>query len=121
MITIFLVIHLTLSSLSEIFGYIGAYEFIFSQTPHSMKGLLIGTLFATRGIHQTLALGFTLLYHHLAHKYSCGVYYYLASTLFGFLSVLVFVLVARKYRRRERDEVCNVHQYAEQYYSNVQP
>ena len=44
----FLVIQLTLSALSRMLIYTGVFEIICSQSPHSMKGLLIGVLYAIR-------------------------------------------------------------------------
>jgi hypothetical protein len=35
--------------------YVAIYEFICAQSPHSMKGLLIGTHFAIKGIFQLVA------------------------------------------------------------------
>ena len=41
--------------LSNIFIYTALYEFICAQSPHSMKGLLIGLSFAIKGFFQALA------------------------------------------------------------------
>ena len=41
------------------------------------------------------------------------------NTAIGLVAVLVYVWVAKRYRYRVRDELCNVRQYAEEYYSNL--
>ena len=45
---------------------------------------------------------------------SCEFYTF---TVIGLVAMLVYVWVAKRYRYRVRDELCNVRQYAE-YYSN---
>ena len=50
-----LLIQLTLSALSNMLIYTAVFEFICSQSPRSMKGLLIGLLYAIKGLYQLLA------------------------------------------------------------------
>jgi hypothetical protein len=47
---------------------------------------------------------------------NCATAHYLEITLIGLLSVFVYTVVACKYKLRERDEVVNVHIFAEEYY-----
>ena len=116
-------VQLTLSALSHMLIYTAVFEFICSQSPHSMKGLLIGLLYAIRGVYQGIA---TLLVVPFALGSldsvfpSCGFYYYLVNVVLGVIAVLVYMWVARRYRYRERDEPSNIHRYAEEYYSNPQ-
>ena len=118
-----LAIQRVLLSLSNMLIYIALYEFICSQSPHSMKGLLIGLSFAIKGLFQViaalLALPFALAmdYTHL----SCGVSYYIMNAGVGAVTVLVYVWVSRKYKYRERDEPSNIYMYAENYYSKGPP
>ena len=116
-----LLIQLTLSALSHMLIYTAMFEFICSQSPHSMKGLLIGVLYAIRGLYQLVAtllvLPFTLTTINLI---SCGFWYYFMNIVIGVVALLVYTCVAKSYRYRERDEFCNIHQYAENYYSNQQ-
>ena len=116
-----LLIQLTLSALFHMLTYTAVFEFICSQSPHSMKGLLIGVLYAIRGLYQLVA---TLLVLPFAlrtiHPISCGFWYYLMNIVIGVVALLVYMCVAKRYRFRVRDEFCNIHQYAENYYSNQQ-
>ena len=111
---------LTLSSLSRMLIYTGVFEFICSQSPHSMKGLIIGVFYAIRGLYQVLAALLVLPYSYggTLKPLSCEFYFYLVNTVIGLVAVLVYVWVAKRYRYRVRDELCNVRQYAEEYYSN---
>ena len=123
---ILILIQLTLASLSHMLIYTAVFEFICSQSPHSMKGLLIGVLYAIRGLYQLLAIIPVILFAFVdypfdaVHHISCGFYYYLTNIVIGVVALLVYTCVAKRYRYRVRDELCNVHQYAENYYSNQQ-
>ena len=120
-----LLIQLTLLALSNMLVYTAVFEFICSQSPHSMKGLLIGLLYAIRGSYQLLAFFLVMPFifkvpFYTIHSISCGFYYYLTNIVIGVVALLVYMCVAKRYRYRERDEQCNIHQYAENYYSNQQ-
>ena len=45
-----------LNALGAMFFYVALFEFICAQSPHSMKGLLIGVYFAIKGVYQLLGL-----------------------------------------------------------------
>ena len=86
-----------------------------------MKGLLVGVFYAIRGLYQLVAALLTLPFTFADTSHlSCGFYFYLVNIVIGLVAVLVYVWVAKRYRYRVRDELCNVHQYAEDYYSNPQ-
>ena len=46
--------------------------------------------------------------------------YFLVNTLIALISLIVFVIVARRYWKRERDQPDNIYRYAEDYYDNDQ-
>ena len=120
-----ILIQYTLTALSNMLIYTALLEFICSQSPHSMKGLLIGLLYAIRGLYLLLAIFLLLLFRYVypistVRHISCGFYYYLTNIVIGVVALLVYTCVAKRYRYRVRDELCNVHQYAENYYSNQQ-
>lgn len=114
----FLIIQLVLTAFSDMLTYTAVFEFICSQSPHSMKGLLIGLLYAIKGLYQVLA-GLLIVPFAVgplkSANPSCGSYYYLTTIILGGLGTLVFVYVSRKYRYRERDEYYDIHRYAEEY------
>ena len=122
--TTYLIVQHTLSALSNMLIYIGIFEFICSQSPTSMKGLLIGLVYAIKGLFQLIAALVIVLFYVPWHGKStfpsCGFYFYLMGLVVGVPSLVVYVWVARKYKNRVRDEPSNIHQYAEEYYSNPQ-
>ena len=104
--------------LSNIFIYTALYEFICAQSPHSMKGLLIGLSFAIKGFFQALAAAMVFPFMLFDFHYlNCGVYYYMMNCVVGVVIFVVYVCVARRYKYRQREDFCDVYRYAEEYYS----
>ena len=100
--------------------YVSVWEFICCQSPQRMKGLLFGLLYAIQAINQLLA-NFTVLTFHKFLKESidtCSRYFYILNIGIAVLLLLIFTVVSYKYRYRKRDDICNIYQYAENYYSN---
>ena len=124
--TSFLVIPLFASVTGSMIFYIAIYEFIYSQSPHSMKGLMFGTFFAIRGVFQLLgALMFIfpfLDWNTSTTKSfpSCGFVYFLVNMVAALFGIIAYIWVSRKYQYRQRDEPDNVYRYVEEYYSKAQ-
>ena len=106
--------------------YIAIYEFICAQSPYSMKGLLIGTHFAIKGIFQLFGVLFIYTPISVGCVYDCikfpvcGFIYFLVNSLVVLIGLIAFIFVARRYKKRERDEPDNIYRYAEEYYANDQ-
>ena len=86
-------------------------EFISAQSPQSMKGLLIGVLFAIRGLfhylNSIIIFPFSLNRPWVALEntaVSCGSVYLLFTCVCGLIGLILFSVAAKKYRYRERDE-----------------
>ena len=100
--------------------YISLWEFICCQSPQLMKGLLFGLLYAIRAFNQLLAT-FTIWTFDKFLKEDiekCNIVFYLLNIGIAVLLLLTFTVVSSKYRYRKRDDICNIYQYAENYYSN---
>ena len=99
-------------------------EFITAQSPYRMRGMLIGTSYCIRGafafITALLILFFTLGYkdHPLpaALSISCSTPLILAVISIALIGLVVFIVVARRYKCRERDEHVNTRIFIEKYY-----
>ena len=100
---------------------ISLVEFVIAQSPESMWGMLIGVYYSIRvGLAGCLYLIFGYVLKFPTSKQdqlSCGVVYSLIFMVTALLSLIVFTVVAYKYKRRKRDDVVNVHIFAEEYYS----
>ena len=90
-----------------------------------MKGLVIGTFFAIKGIFQLLGvviiyLPFALGWRNTLRSFpSCGFVYYLINAIIALIGIVAYTCVARQYQYRVRDEPDNIYRYAEEYYANT--
>ena len=112
-----------LNALSSMLFEVAVFEFMCAQSPHAMKGLIIGTFFAIKGTFQFL--GAAVLYApffswslHTSFP-SCGFVYYLINILVALSGLVAYTCVARRYQYRQRDEPDNVYRYAEDYYDRA--
>ena len=119
----FLTAEHALSALCNMLIDIAVLEFICSQSPYSMKGLLIGIFFSTRILFQALTLVVTIPFAKFweSQRYSltCGTSFYLTNVGIGVVTFVVFAWVAKNYKYRARDESPNIHKFAEDYYSKT--
>ena len=117
--TYMLIVQHILLSISQVLLYIGAWEFICCQSPQQMKGSLFGLFFAIKGFFQFLAV--VLIYIFLiawnSHISTCHTGYYCLTLCIGLASLIFYAIVAKRYQYRKRDDICNVHLFAEEYYS----
>ena len=119
-----LITQYSLNAIGYMLLYIAVYEFICAQSPHAMKGLVIGTFFAIKGVFQLLGVVVTYLPFtrwNMVHVFpSCGFVYYLINAIIALIGIVAYTCVARKYQYRQRDEPDNIYRYAEEYYANAQ-
>lgn len=102
---------------------IAAFEFICAQSPYNMKGLLTGLAFVVILLAQFLG---NIVYDVWSHAWkekdsaiSCGTWYYAFTSLIGLAGLILLVVVARWYKRRERDDIIDEQRFVEIYYAKV--
>ena len=99
-----------------------ALEFISAQSPHSMKGLLVGVFFAIKGLFQFISAAAVVpfaipgIWNSINAVTNCGFGYYLFTIVVALIGLVVFSVVVRRYRYRERDERPFDTRFAERYY-----
>ena len=98
---------------------IGTLEFICSQSPYSMKGLLLGTFFSMKYSFQVLAITSIFPFGRV-EVLSCGSGFYIMTVIIGIVELVLFGCAAKRYKYRTIDEPCNEYRYAEEYYSAFQ-
>ena len=102
--------------------YISILEFVSAQSPHTMKGLLLGVFYAVRGFFIimgcTLVLPFAkgLWDKHEGKLFNCGVSFYVSVSLLGVVGLVVFGVAVRFYRYRQREDQPYDPRYVEDYY-----
>lgn len=96
-------------------------EFVCAQAPYSLRGLLVGSVHSV--VLMSIALGLLIIgiwkagYHRNASSSSCGVWFYLFTTISTTLGCVMWCAVAKWYKKRERGEPEMVRIFAENYYS----
>ena len=98
--------------------YISVSELISCQSPQFMKCLLFGLFYSIRACYRFLeaATIVSLYYFWKSQLVSCNLTFYIVNLCLGLLFFLIFVVVTHKYQYRKRDDICNIYQYAEDYY-----
>ena len=95
--------------LAEVMVYTSALYLICCQAPTSMRGMLIGVFYLARGCFNT---AMDSLYS-FAFPFFCAYWPWITLTVVGTASIPVYVVVARHYKRRERQEIVNYRRMIE--------
>ena len=115
-IPLYIVVGIELATL-----FAALFEFICSQTPYNMKGLIIGPPFSALGLAYALT-GATLT--TWTHAWSqpvtyptCAFWFYLFIIVVTVVGLVMFGIVAKWYKKRERDELAHEQRFVEDYYN----
>ena len=99
---------------------IAVFEFICAQAPYTLKGLLVGLVYSVNSSAIPMAyiiyLAWDLGWKKTVTQPSCGFWYYLSIALTATFGLVIWCIVAKWYKRRERDEPAYEHMFAENYY-----
>ena len=111
--------HSQLSSLPTVL------EFICAQSPHTMRGLLVGLFYLIYGIFNGVAALIILLfaktfesYKLTHHPLSCGSWFYFTTAVIALVGVVIYFFISRWYKKRQRggQEFVNERAILESYY-----
>ena len=114
-----------LDSISIITLVIGAFEFVCSQSPYSMRGLLFGAIYCSAVLYLLVGYGIMQAFTKQSTSISWGTdiisceFWYLLLILIILIlnSILVFIL-SKWYKNRKREDVLpNEQIFAERYYT----
>ena len=110
-----------LSALADMLLDIAILEFICSQSPYSMKGLLLGIFFSIRSLFQGIAVVSVIPFGTVwkIESLSCGSGFYAMYIVIGLFEFVLFSCVSKRYKYRDMNEPANEYRYAEEYYSNI--
>ena len=101
----------------------GAFEFICSQTPYSMRGLLFGTMYGSVVLYSVIRCGIMQPFTKQSTArdtgiISCEFWYFLVTLLMLMLSSIMLLILVKWYKNRKREDVLpNEQIFAERYYS----
>ena len=109
-------------SLSVCLLGIGGIQFIASQAPYSMRGLIMGTVYCMFALCSAVAIGINIPFTRQLSIWgtgivSCGFWYALLLLVVEVLVGFMFIAIQRWYKKRKREDVLpNEHIFAERYY-----
>ena len=81
-------------------------EFTIAQSPKQIRGLMVGLSYASHGIGTVF----------ISSKLHSSVYYIIGNFILIVFTLIFFVMFAKRYKLRSRDNIVPVHQIAEEYY-----
>uniref|UniRef100_A0A1X7V9S3 Uncharacterized protein n=1 Tax=Amphimedon queenslandica TaxID=400682 RepID=A0A1X7V9S3_AMPQE len=94
---------------------VGSFEFIFAQSPHPMRGLLIGLWFSAGSVYEITGYLLVKPFKELGESLvpSCELYVLIMNFVFMFVSFVLFLVYSRKYRLHNNEETeSECHQYS---------
>ena len=109
-------------SLSDVLFGVSTVQFIASQIPYSMRGLVLGTAFGLLSLSVMGMVGISVPFTHNLSIWgtgiiSCAFWYALMILAIGGMAGLTLCLILKKYKKRKREDVLpNEHIFAERYY-----
>lgn len=92
-----------LFGLYKILVFMSTLNFIVCQAPASMRGMLLGLFLLARSFIESVSNLFSLLFLQL----HCQLWHWCSLTVIACASFLVYLIVAKMYRKRERQEIVN--------------
>ena len=113
-----------LYAVADVLIFIGILEFLCSQVPYSMKGLVVGATIFLVGLYQALIyFASQKIFENEVLPWgtgiiSCGFWYFIFRIILQVLALFIFVVIIKCYKRRKREDILpNDHIFAERYYS----
>ena len=89
-------------------------EFVLAQSPQPMRGFMVGVWYAGRGL-AFITRSIVQLPFHFLHVRFPG-YYYIVSSVIVLIVFVLFLICAKCYKLRVRDNIVNIHQIVEDHF-----
>ena len=91
-------------------------EFTIAQCPHQLRGFMVGLWFAANGIGFTISSICKYSFKCEAEMICQSIFYYLVKSIVVFVILILFLILAKRYKLRMRDNEVNIHLIAEEHY-----
>ena len=90
--------------------------FTIAQSPHEMRGLMVGLWYAARGVGYVITINSKYLFSCEEETICQSVYYFIAKCVFILIILIVFLVLAKRYKLRVRENEFNIYLLAEEHY-----
>ena len=85
-------------------------EFILAQTPKSMRGILVGLWYGVSGLMSIVNTSLVLPFLNIkSGPLGCSFYYFLTKSVFSLFLLIVFLILAKRYKLRVRENEIDVY------------
>ena len=110
-----------LAGAADALSYLCTFEFLCSQAPFGMHGMLIGLFWFLRAICLNISSGITLAFHHGRaingpSVLSCTTWFALLFGLIAVIGFIMYILVSRWYVLRVRNDDLNLRTIIENHF-----
>ena len=96
------------------------FEFLCAQTPYTMKGLIIGLALSAVALSHVLSSATLTTWVHAwsppVTYPTCAFWFYLFIIVVTVVGLVMFGIVAKWYKRRERNELLHEQRFVEDFY-----
>ena len=111
-----LVIPQILYGISGFLIYPTFLEFTIAQSPHEMRGLMVGLLYASFGIGYIIAINGKYPFKCENDIICQSLYYFIFKSLTIVFIIILFLVLAKRYQLRVRENEVNIHFIAEEHH-----
>ena len=91
-------------------------EFIIAQSPHEMRGLMVGLWYAAYGIGCVIDINGRYTFNCKDDIVCQNLYDYVMKSAVILIILILFVILAKRYKLRVRENEINLHLIAEEHY-----
>ena len=91
-------------------------EFTIAQSPHEMRGLMVGMWFAAFAIGLAVNINGKFPFKCENDIICQNLFYYVYKSMIIVIILVVFVILAKRYKLRVRENEVNIHMIAEEHY-----
>ena len=96
--------------------YPTSLAFTIAQSPHEMRGLMVGLWYAAKDVGYIITINSKYLFSCEEEAICQSVYYFIAKSVIILITLIVFLVLASCYKLRVRENEVNVHLIAEEHY-----
>ena len=93
-------------------------EFIIAQSPHEMRGLMVGLWYAANGLGYVIDINGKYPFNCKGDIICQDIYYYVMKSAVIVIILIIFVILAKRYKLRVRKSEINIHLITEEHYEN---
>ena len=111
-----LIVPQVLEAITFAFVVPASLEFTIAQTPMQMRGVMVGMWTASWGIGYVLSTLIRFQFHCQDQPLCSSYYYYLIESVIIFCTLIVFVILAMRYKYRVRENEVNIVQIVDDHY-----